>query len=352
MIGRQHHTVRRLIKRMHIRLEPMKTHDAIGNQLIHLLFVGVLIKAHHIEGDLLAEFCFQRSGRREKLVHAFFLHNAPHKQEAAHAVIPHGNAGILVQIDARTGQHPYLPVGDDLFIQKELRVLLILEKRRLCLAQSAAIHHRHHRRQHRLFKRRAQPLHVGDVRDAFGLAGCAHIDIGLDGIGNDHVRLKLVQHLPVRLQQLHILEGVDAAAVNIRLDAAQPHGLQIVLMPHKGRAENDLVLLHQRLHQLLAEAVEHIGMVGCDQNLHFLFSILCSSPVPPSTTPSPRKAEMAVPKKQRQSKPKLMRCTYSPSRRALSAISSSSRPQICAQPDRPGFTSLAPYLSRWASRSS
>ena len=101
---------------------------------------------------------------------------------------------------------------------------LILEEHRFCLAQSAAIHHRHHRRQHRLFKRRAQSLHVGDVWDTLGLAGCAHIDIGLDGIGNDHVRLKLVQHLPVRLQQLHILEGVDAAAVNIRLDAAQPHG--------------------------------------------------------------------------------------------------------------------------------
>ena len=263
MIGRQHHTVRRLIKRMHIRLEPMKTHDTIGNQLIHLLFVGVFIKAHHIEGDLLTKFRFQRSGRREKLVHALFLHNAPHKQEAAHAVIPHGNAGILVQIDARTGKHTYLPVGDDLFVQEKLGVLLILEEHRFCLAQCAAIHHRHHRRQHQLFKRRAQPLHVGDVWDTLGLAGCAHIDIGLDGIGNDHVRLKLVQHLPVRLQQLHILEGVDAAAVNIRLDAAQPHGLQIVLMPHKGRAENDLVLLHQRLHQLLAEAVEHIGMVGC-----------------------------------------------------------------------------------------
>ena len=177
MIGRQHHAIRCLIERMHVRLEPMEAHDAIGNQLIHLLLVGVLVKAHHVEGDLLTEFRFQRFGRREKLVHALFLHNAPHKQESAHAVIPHGNAGIFVQIDARTGQHPYLPVGDDPFVQEELGVLLILEEHRLCLAQGVAIHHRHHGRQHRLFKRRAQPLHVGDVRDALSLAGRAHIDI-------------------------------------------------------------------------------------------------------------------------------------------------------------------------------
>ena len=82
----------------------------------------------------------------------------------------HGNAGIFVQIDARTGQHPYLPVGDDPFVQEELGVLLILEEHRLCLAQGAAIHHRHHGRQHRLFKRRAQSLHVGDVWDTLGLA--------------------------------------------------------------------------------------------------------------------------------------------------------------------------------------
>ena len=47
------------------------------------------------------------------------------------------------------------------------------------------------------------------------------------------------------------------------------------------------------------------------------------------------------------------RClTYSPSSLALSGISSSSLPLICAHPVSPGVTSLAPYFSRSATRSS
>ena len=46
------------------------------------------------------------------------------------------------------------------------------------------------------------------------------------------------------------------------------------------------------------------------------------------------------------------RClTYSPSSLALSGISSSSLPLICAHPVSPGVTSLAPYFSRSATRS-
>lgn len=168
----------------------------------------------------------------------------------------------------------------------KLSVLLVLKEHRFGLLQSAAVHHGHHARQHRLFKGCAKPLYVGDIWNTFGLTGAAHVDIGLYGIGDDQIRLYIIQHLPVGFQQLHILEGVDAAAVNLRVDATQPHSLQVVLMSHKGGAENDLMLLHQCLHQLLAKAVEHIGMIGCNQDFHFLFSFLCSSPVPPSTTPS------------------------------------------------------------------
>ena len=330
----------------------MEVDDTVSNQLIDGLFVGILVEAHHIKCDLFAKLRLDGFRGGEKLVHALFLHDPAHKQEAAHAVILHGDIGILVQIDASAGENLHLLGGDDVFMQEELSVLLVLKEHRSGLPQGAAIHHGHHARQHRFFKRRAEALHIGDIGNALGFAGAAHVDVGLDGIGDDQIRLDLVQHLAVGFQQLHVFEGIDAAAVDLCIDAAKSHSLQIVLVANERRAENDLMLLHQRLHQLLAEAVEHIGMIGCDQNSHFLLSTLCSSPVPPSTTPSPRRAEMAVPKKQRQSKAKLIRRTYSPSSRALSAISNSSRPQICAQPERPGFTSLAPYLSRSASKSS
>ena len=71
-------------------------------------------------------------------------------------------------------------------------------------------------------------------------------------------------------------------------------------------------------------------------------------PVPPSTTESSRATLDIVPKKHLRSNKKLSLRTYSPSRRAFSGISISSRPLICAHPVSPGFTSLAPYLSRSA----
>ena len=67
----------------------------------------------------------------------------------------------------------------------------------------------------------------------------------------------------------------------------------------------------------------------------------CKVPVPPSTTPSCLSTAVMVPKKHFTSSPKLICSTYQPSSFAFSAISSSSRPWIWAQPVRPGRTSLA-----------
>ena len=107
------------------------------------------------------------------------------------------------------------------------------------------------------------------------------------------------------------------------------------------------------------ESIERVTIMGniatsksSDVHCILSFFILVFRPVPPSTTPSWRSTERNVPKKHRQSNPKERRRTYSPSSFALTGISSSSRPLICAQPESPGLTSFAPYFSRSAMRSS
>ena len=110
-------------------------------------------------------------------------------------------------------------------------------------------------------------------------------------------------------KQLQVRGRINAAAVYIRLDTAEPQGLKILLMPHKGHTEHNFVVFHQLLYQLQPEAVEHVGVVGQDQNFaHFSAGSFSSwsVPVPPSTTPSCRRTLKMVPKKQRQSKRKLM----------------------------------------------
>ena len=116
MVGGQHDTIRRFVERMHIRLEAVEVDDTVSNQLIDGFFVGILIEAHHIKGDLFAKLCLGGFRGSEKLIHALFLHDPAHKQEVAHAVILHGDIGILVQIDASAGEHFHLLGGDDGFM--------------------------------------------------------------------------------------------------------------------------------------------------------------------------------------------------------------------------------------------
>ena len=94
----------------------MEVDHTVGNQLIDGFLVGILVKAHYVKGDLLTKLCLDGFCSGEELVHALFLHDPAHKQEAAHAVIPHRDIGIFVQIDARAGKYFHLLGGDDIFM--------------------------------------------------------------------------------------------------------------------------------------------------------------------------------------------------------------------------------------------
>lgn len=101
---------------MHVRLEAVELDDTIGNQLIDSFLVGILVEAHHIKGDFFTKLRLDGFRGSKELVHTLFLHDSPYKQETAHAVILHRDIGILVQIDARTGEHFHLLGGDDGFM--------------------------------------------------------------------------------------------------------------------------------------------------------------------------------------------------------------------------------------------
>ena len=116
MVGGQHNTVRCLVERMHVRLEAVEVDDTVIDQLIDSFLVGILVETHHIKGDLFAKLRLDGFRGSKELVHTLFLHDSPYKQETAHAVILHGDIGILVQIDASAGEHLHLSGGDDVFM--------------------------------------------------------------------------------------------------------------------------------------------------------------------------------------------------------------------------------------------
>ena len=179
-------------------------------------------------------------------------------------------------------------------------VALILKEHPPGFSKSSPVHHRHQSRKPLLLEGGAQPLDIGTVGHAGQPAGQSGVDIGLDGICNDQVGLFFHNQPAIGGKKFEVRGRIDAPSVHRRLDTAAAHGLQVLLMAHKGRAEHYLVVLQQRGGQLPAELPEHIGVIGYDQYLHaFGVSPFPSfiAPVPPSTTPSCRNTARKVPKK-------------------------------------------------------
>ena len=67
-------------------------------------------------------------------------------------------------------------------------------------------------------KRRAESGDVRCVRDTGQATGETAVHIGLDGVGDDQIRLNLPQQPAVLTKQLPIRQRIDAAAVNGRVN--------------------------------------------------------------------------------------------------------------------------------------
>ena len=111
---------------------------------------------------------------------------------------------------------------------------------------------------------------AGDVADLFqaqGVGGHGAVDIGLDGVAEDDVRLQLLHHLFVLPHQLQILCRVHAPAGHGRVDhgAAQVFKIAVPLIIRRGDV-HPVPRSAQPGHQLPAEGVDGDVVVGKNEN--------------------------------------------------------------------------------------
>ena len=64
------------------------------------------------------------------------------------------------------------------------------------------------------------------------------------------------------------MPGIDSAAVDIGIDAADAHIHKIVFMSHKGHTQNNFMIFVKLLNQFPPESVEHIRMIGNNKDFH------------------------------------------------------------------------------------
>ena len=195
----------------------------------------------------------------------------------------------MLQIDACAGKNSLFSGGKNPPTAKLGSVCLVFKENRFRFVQGHLVKGRDKGGKPLFLKGSSQPLHIGAVGDSRHSAGQAAVDIGFNGIGNDQVRTLGFQQGPVGMKQVPVCFGVQAPPVHVRLDAPDAQRLEVLLMAHKGHAQHHFMVFSQLLDQLQAEPVEHVGVIGYDQNLAHLPAGSFSSGsalVPPSTTPS------------------------------------------------------------------
>ena len=165
----------------------------------------------------------------KQLVHALFMHDAAHKQEANRPRLRVGLVRIVLQIDARAVQHHVAPLRYDPGRNEGIPVPGVLKKHDPRTFQRRSV-----KRQHEPPEPAAVFNGAAKARDVHGIgyprhpAGKAAVDIGLNGISQDEIRPDLFQHGAVLPEQLSVTDGVHAAAVDGRIEkaAAVPHQLR------------------------------------------------------------------------------------------------------------------------------
>ena len=121
-------------------------------------------------------------------------------------------------------------------------------------------------------ERGAQPLHIDTVGDAEPAAGVATVNIGLNGIGDDHVRMFVRDDPDIGTIQFRIPDRIHPPPFQRRVDHLAAHGPEIVDMLAKGNADDyPPAPFLQRRDQLPPKLPQHKGMVCENQNplVHF-----------------------------------------------------------------------------------
>ena len=124
------------------------------------------------------------------------------------------------------------------------RIRFVFKENGFCLAECQLIQQRDKLCQTLFLKCAPQTLHIGTIGNCSHSTCKTAVDVGLDGVGDDHIRLFGFQKCAIALKQLKVRTGIDATPVDRCFDAANAQCLKIVLVADKRHAQNDLVRLH------------------------------------------------------------------------------------------------------------
>ena len=236
----------------------MEHSTAFFHQLIDLIPVRILKEAHQIQNHLVTVAFVKPFCGIEQLIHALFPHKPAQIQEVGGFILGIGNIGIIHQIDARAGENRLLMGRGNLSAAENLSAFLVLEEDGTGFAAGKPIQNRYHSCDALGLERGAQTLHIDAVRDFQHPAGKTCVNVGLDGIGDDHIRLFPADQAEVETQKLPFAQQIDAPSVQRGFHHPAAQSLQVLLVSDEGGADDHLVLPEKFFHQLFAEPPEHI----------------------------------------------------------------------------------------------
>ena len=174
-----------------------------------------------------------------------------------------------VRVDAGSVQNNWLALRQDLPADKFLRIACVLEEHSFCPLDRHAVEESGDGSDRLSLKGCPQALNVYAAGDPHHAAKPGTVDVGLDGVGDDHIGSFFPKQLSVEEQKFEILERIKPPSIDGGLNAAKTGMLEVCFMPNKGHADDDFPLLLQFLQKGQPKLPKHIGMIGQDKKLHF-----------------------------------------------------------------------------------
>ena len=168
-----------------------------------------------MELHVVAKFLLHSLCGGEQLVHTLFVHNATHKEKPYRPLLRVSLIWIIRQIDSCTAEHRVAPLRHNTGRNERITVFRVLEEHDRCILQRRAV-----KRQHKfsepaaVFNGTAKAGNVHGIGDARHPAGQTAVDVGLDGVSQDQIRLNFSQHGAILAEQLAIAQRIHPTAID------------------------------------------------------------------------------------------------------------------------------------------
>ena len=213
-------------------------------------------------------------GYFSRMIRALFFHYPGNEHELRLLPFRIIQGRKTLQIHTGAGQHTVF-LRSDLPVPEELPVLLILEEHSLHLAESHLVQHNgDFLNQAAVFHGGAQAGNIGNIGNTHQCCRHTAVNIGLDGIGQNDIRLHFLQQSDVVRQKLQFLHRIHTVAGNGNVPIFAAQCLQILDPLAIGRGNDHLVAIRpEPFHQFQAEIIDHHIVVHQKQNFTHNFTI-------------------------------------------------------------------------------